>query len=260
MDAVVRFERIRDGIAQLSIHRPEARNALTWAAMRLFAEAVEAAHAEPDLRVLIVTGDDEAFCAGGDLYELDGFPTRADGIRLSAIMATALDRLEALPIPTLAAIEGPALGGGAEMALACDLRVMAEGSTLGMMHVRLGITPAWGGGQRLLRLVGYARSLEWLAAGRVLTPGEALQEGVANLSVPRGRSLEHALALAQTIAASDADAVRAVKRLLRAGLTLPSREAAIAERGEFPDLWAAPAHLEASAGFVARRNHKPQRA
>ena len=259
MDAVVRFERPRDGIAQLSLHRPEARNALTWEAMRLFAEAVEAAHAAPDLRALILTGDEGAFCAGGDLYELDGFPTRADGVRLSAVMAAALDRLEALPIPTVAAIEGPALGGGAEMALACDLRVMAEGASLGMMHVRLGITPAWGGGQRLLRLVGYARSLEWLAAGRVLTPGEALEAGLANLSVPRGRSLEHALALAQTIAACDANAVRAVKRLLRAGMILPSGEAAMAERGEFPDLWAAPAHLEASASLVARRNHKPQR-
>ena len=260
MDGVVRFEIHQEGIGRLSLHRAEARNALTWEAMRLVAEAVEAAHAAPDLRALIVTGGEEAFCAGGDLYELDGYPTHADGARLSAIMAAALDRLEALPVPTVAAIEGPALGGGAEMALACDLRVMADGAGLGMMHVRLGITPAWGGGQRLLRLVGYARSLEWLAAGRVLTAGEALESGLANLSVPRGKSLEHALALAKTIAAGDPNAVRAVKRLLRAGLTLPPREAAIAERGEFPDLWAAPAHLEASASFVARRNHKPQRA
>ncbi|HSB89960.1 MAG TPA: enoyl-CoA hydratase/isomerase family protein [Anaerolineales bacterium] len=260
MDGIIRFEIPVDGIARLTLHRPESRNALTWEAMRLFAAAVEAAHAASGLRALIVSGAGAAFCAGGDLLELDGFPSRADGARLSAIMAVALDRLEALPVPTIAAIEGPALGGGAEIALACDLRVMAEGASLGMMHIRLGITPAWGGGQRLLALAGYARALEWLTAGRVLSASEAFDTGLANRVVPRGQALDEAEALAGAITANDPAAVRAVKRFLRGGLTLPAAEAAAAERAEFPDLWAAPAHLEASASFVARRNHKPQRA
>jgi len=260
MNGVVRLETSADGIARLIIDRPEARNALTWEAMRLFAEAVETAHASPQVRALIVTGGDQSFCAGGDLYELDGFPSRADGARLSAVMATALDRLEALPIPTLAAIEGPALGGGAEIALACDVRVMAEGASLGMMHVRLGITPAWGGGQRLLALAGYARTFEWLTAGRVLTAVEAAEAGLANRAVPRGQALVEAVSLAGVMAAHDPGAVRAVKRFLRAGVASSPAAAAAAERSEFPGLWAAPAHLEASAAFLARRNHKPQRA
>jgi enoyl-CoA hydratase len=258
MTEAVRLE-TQDGIARLILDRPEHRNALTWDAMSLFARAVESAHAEADVRALIVTGGGEAFCAGGDLYELDGFPTRIDGARLSAVMASALDRLEQLPFPTIAAIEGPALGGGAEIALACDLRVMAQGASLGMMHIRLGITPAWGGGQRLLHLAGYARSLEWLAAGRVLSAEEALAFGLANRAVPRGSAMREALDLAQAIAAQDPDAVRAVKRLLRGGLTLSPDGAAAAERAEFPDLWASPAHLEASAAFLARRNHKSVR-
>jgi 2-(1,2-epoxy-1,2-dihydrophenyl)acetyl-CoA isomerase len=83
MDGVVRWETSAEGIGRLTINRPESRNALTWEAMRLFAEAVEAAHAAPGLRALILTGAGGAFCAGGDLFELDGFPSRADGARLS---------------------------------------------------------------------------------------------------------------------------------------------------------------------------------
>jgi enoyl-CoA hydratase len=256
MESLVRFEVPTERLAHVVIDRPQARNALTWEAMRQFAESVTAASAMPHLRCLIVTGGPEAFCAGGDLFELDAYPTRADGARLSAVMAEALDRLEALPIPTIAAIEGPALGGGAEIAVACDIRIMAEASTLGMMHVRLGITPAWGGGQRLLRLAGYARALEWLAAGRVLTAQEALGYGLANRVVAKGQAMAEAAAMARSISRNDPASVQAAKQLLRAGLLLTPETAAKAERAEFPELWAAPAHLAASADFLASRNHR----
>jgi enoyl-CoA hydratase len=246
------------GIGRITIHRPAARNALTWSAMEAFGATVEQAHQATDLRALIVSGEGGSFCAGGDLFELDGYPSRLDGVRLSSLMAEALDRLEALPVPTIAAIEGPALGGGAEIARACDVRLMADGAALGMMHVRLAITPAWGGGQRLIRLVGYARALEWMAAGRVFAASEAWQAGLANRAVPRGQALAEAVSLAQEFAANDAQAVRAVKRIARAGIQLPTSEAMRLERESFPDLWAAPAHLQASAAFVAKRNHRPR--
>lgn len=256
--ASILFEVLDDGIGLITMNRPEARNALTWEAMESFSDAVDSAQAhERDLRALVVTGAEGAFCAGGDLFELDGYPTRLDGARLAAIMGEALMRLDALPIPTLAAMEGPALGGGAEVALACDMRVMAEGATIGMMHVRLGICPAWGGGQRLLRLVGYSRALEWMAAGRVFTASEALAYGLANRLAPEGAALDASMELAAAFVRQDPEAVRAIKRLVRAGIELPPGQAAEAERAEFPDLWAAPAHLEASARFVARKNHHP---
>jgi len=252
------FEVLEDGIGVLTMNRPEARNALTWEAMESFSNAVDSAHeVERELRALVVTGAEGAFCAGGDLFELDGYPTRLDGARLAAIMGEALVRLEALPIPTLAAMEGPALGGGAEVALACDVRVMAEGATLGMMHVRLGICPAWGGGQRLLRLVGYSRALEWMAAGQIFTADEALAYGLANRVAPEGEAFDQSMKLATAFARQDSQAVRAIKRLARAGVELSPEEATAAERSEFPDLWAAPAHLEASALFIARKNHRP---
>lgn len=244
-------------VAILRLHRPEARNALTWSGMELFAQAVERAAGHEHLRALIITGAGEAFCSGGDLFELHDYLGHDDGVRLAQGMGDALDRLEALPFPTIAAIEGPALGGGAELALACDLRVAADGAVLGMMHVRLGITPAWGGGQRLLRLVGYGRAFEWLTTGRVLTADEAYAHGVVNRRTGRGQALDEARALAEALSARDAETVRAVKRLLRSGLTLPLPAALEAERNEFPDRWASQAHRAASTAFVSRREPRP---
>jgi enoyl-CoA hydratase len=247
-------------VAIVRLHRPEARNALTWSGMDLFARAVERAAENQGLRALIVTGSGEAFCSGGDLFELHEYLDREDGVRLSQGMGEALDALEALPFPTIAAIEGPALGGGAELALACDVRVAGDGASIGLMHVRLAITPAWGGGQRLLRLVGYGRAFEWLTTGRVLTADEAFSHGLVNRRTGRGQALEEARMLAESLATRDPETVRAVKRLLRGGLTLPPSDALSSERGEFPDRWASEAHRAASASYVARRVSQPRRA
>lgn len=252
------YEATSNGVGLLTMNRPELLNALNWEAMQSFGEAVRRSAQDPGLRVLIVTGSAEAFCSGGDLYELDQFPTRLDGARLATVMGEALQVLDSLPFPTLAAIEGPALGGGAEIALACDLRIMSESASLGLMHVKLGIIPAWGGGQRLQRLVGYSLSLEWLCTARVLTASEALEFGVANRVVPGGTALEVAQAIATEVAGRDPAAMQAAKRLLQEGLRLPMREAMANERSLFPDLWAAPAHLEASTRFVSRKNHQPR--
>jgi enoyl-CoA hydratase len=256
MNSLVGFV-VEDGIGQITIQRPESRNALTWQAMDEFRACVEQAGAAAELRALLVTGSGGAFCAGGDLFELDAYPSRLDGVRLSTIMADALDLLEALPVPTIAAIEGPALGGGAEIAVACDARVMADGASLGMIHVRLAITPAWGGGQRLLRLVGYARTLEWLAGGKVFAAAEALAAGLANRITANGEALTEARSMARLFASHAPQAVRAIKRIVRAGASLPLPQAIRLEREAFPDLWAAPPHLEASAAFLASRNHRP---
>jgi enoyl-CoA hydratase len=252
------FETVTDGVRLLTMNRPELRNALSWEAMQAFGEAIEQAADDPQVRALVITGSGGAFCSGGDLYQLDQYPTYDDGARLAAVMGDALNRLEQLPIPTLAAMEGPALGGGAELALACDLRIMADSATLGLMHIRLGITPAWGGGQRLLRLIGYPLAMEWLTTGRVLRAPEAYQQGLANRVVPEGSALEAALSMAHDIASRDPQAVRSAKRLLQLGQRLPPAEALDAERALFPELWAAPAHLEASARFVSRKNHQPK--
>ncbi len=250
------YGKASQGVGVLTLNRPSLRNALDWEAMEAFGQAVEDAGRDSALRALVITGADGAFCSGGDLYELDRFPTRLDGARLASVMGDALNTLEQLPIPTLAAMEGPALGGGAEIALACDLRIMAEDASIGLMHIRLGIVPAWGGGQRLLRLVGYPLAMEWLSAGRVLRGPQAFEQRLVSRLVPTGETLEAALSIASEFAERDPQAVQAVKQLLQVGQRASYSEALAQERALFPDLWAAPAHLEASTRFVSRRNHR----
>ncbi len=239
-------------VGLLQVSRPQVLNALSWEAMQAFGEAVEAARAA-DLRALVVTGGGRAFIAGGDLKELAAYPTEADGRRMSRLMTRALQALESLPFPTIAAVNGPARGGGSEVALACDLRVLAENADLGFVQVAWYVTPGWGAGQRLLRLVGYARALEWLLTGKVLSPQEALEHGLANRVVPAGEALPAALSLAREIAALPPAVSRAIKEVLRAGLTLPPATAAWFEHELFPPLWAAPEHVEAVQRFAARK-------
>jgi enoyl-CoA hydratase len=249
----VSLRAIESHIGILQVNRPQVRNALNWEAMQAFQECVEKAHAQTDLRALIVTGTPKAFIAGGDLKELHRYSTQADGERLSKAMSAALERLEALPCPTIAALDGPARGGGAEICLANDLRVMAEDADLGLVQVTLGLTPGWGAGQRLLRLVGYSRALELLVTGRVIGANEALALGLVNRLAPPGEALSTALELARQIASQPVDTVRAIKRLLRFGLLLPSETAAALEAAEFPSLWAAEEHAQAVERFLNRK-------
>ncbi|RME08572.1 MAG: enoyl-CoA hydratase/isomerase family protein [Anaerolineae bacterium] len=243
-------------IAVLRVERPEVRNALDWEAMQAFAACVEQAAALPGLRALIVTGTTDAFIAGGDLRVLHQADSREDGRRLSAGMTLALDRLEQLPCPVIAAINGPARGGGAEVALACDLRVASEDATLSFAQIHLGLTPGWGGGQRLLRLVGYSRAFDLLATGRVLGAEEMLALGVVNRLAEKSRALEAAFALAEAMLRQSAEAVAAIKRLLRAGMELPPPLARAQEQQLFPPLWDSPAHHQAVARWLQNRRAK----
>lgn len=242
-------------IGLIQIERPQVRNALNWQAMSEFASAVTEAYQLPDLRALVITGAEKAFSSGGDLKELAEFRTESDGRRLMEGMTRALARLAALPCPTIAAINGPARGGGAEIALACDLRVMAEDADLGMVHINIGISPAWGGGQRLLRLVGYSRALEWLATGYVLSAKEALTHGLVNRLTPIGESLRQAVDLARRIASRPPSAVQAIKRLLCTGVMDPPREAEVVEQEVFPPLWATDEHHALVERFFNRKRN-----
>lgn len=241
------------GIAVLQVERPEVRNALNWEAIHAFSESIDHAHSLKDLRALIITGSKQAFIAGGDLKELHSYSTPADGERLSATMREALDRLEALPCPTIAAMNGPARGGGAEISLACDLRFMARDADVGFVQIQLGLTPGWGAGQRLLRLVGYSRALEWLVSGQILSAEDAYKWGLVNRLTPAGQALQSALDLARQIAEQPFQSVLAIKRLLRAGLYLQPEMAWAIEQAEFPALWASEPHLQAVQRFIDRK-------
>lgn len=243
-----------DGVAVLTFNRPETRNALNLAAMRQFAATVTELATLSQVRCVVLTGaGTDAFCSGGDLVELSQYPTEADALDFITVMGDALLMLERLPIPVIAAINGYALGGGSEIAMACDLRIVDQSAKLGFVQINLALTPGWGAGQRLLRLVGYAKALEILLAGRAMTADRLLASGLVNQVVDSGQALPFALDFAQQIAGQPPDVVRSIKALLQAGLNLSYDDALQQERSLFPALWAAEPHLQAVANFLTRR-------
>jgi enoyl-CoA hydratase/carnithine racemase len=249
----LQVNRTENGIVTLTFNRPEAMNALTLAMMESFREAVLSLKNDASLRVVIVTGAGEkAFCSGGDLNELSAYPAEDDARHMITLMGDALLALENLPVPVIAAVNGYALGGGTEIALACDLRVVDEAVRFGMVQVKMALTPGWGAGQRLLRAVGYARAMQILLQGKPMSAGEIQALGLVNSVVPAGKALEAALSLAGEIAAVPPDVARGIKALLRAGLTQPYHEALQTERTIFPPLWAAEAHVQAVERFLKR--------
>jgi enoyl-CoA hydratase len=245
-------------VATLKVDRPAVRNALDWDAMQAFAEAVQQAQDKKELRALIVTGGGRTFVSGGDLKVLQHHPTREDGLRLATLMGDALARLELLPVPTIAAINGPARGGGAEITVACDMSIISEDADIGFVHTRLGIITAWGGGQRLLREIGYAAALELLTSGRVVSPSEALRLRLVNRVVPAGEAYPSALELAREIASRPPQAIQAAKRVLRNSIAHPQGDAYMAEREEFPLLWDSDYRRDALRRFLDKGRKVPR--
>jgi len=221
---------VEEGIATVTVDRPEKLNALNTEVMSALDAAFEAAESDAALRCLIVTGaGDRAFIAGADIAELASLTpigARAHSRRGQAV----LDRLEGLPIPTIAAINGFAYGGGLELAMACALRVASENAKMGLPETSLGILPGYGGTQRLSRLVGPARAAELvLTAEKGLTATEALRIGLVNRVAPAGQALAAAKELARRIASNGPAACRYALEAIRRGAGMPLAEGLVLE-------------------------------
>ena len=240
-----------DGVVVITFNRPKMLNALDLATMSAFRATIEGLVRQESLRVLILTGAGKrAFCSGGDLAELSQHPSEDDASRMISLMGDALLSLEQLPVPVIAAMHGYALGGGSEIALACDMRIADPAVRMGLVQIRMGLTPGWGAGQRLLRAVGYARAMEILLRGHTLNAQQLLAYGLLN--DVDDAPLEQALIWAHRIAREDQAVVRSIKALLQAGLRQPYDQALQTERDLFPPLWAAEAHLRAVEAFLNR--------
>ncbi|MBA3869822.1 MAG: enoyl-CoA hydratase/isomerase family protein [Anaerolineae bacterium] len=168
------------------------------------------------------------------------------------LMGDTLLAIEHLPIPSIAAINGYALGGGSELALACDLRIADDQTRMGFVQAKMSLIPGWGGGQRLLRLVGYTQAMDLLLTARVLQAPELLAMGLVNRVVATGSALEHALDYLQPITQLARPVLHSIKTLLQAGLNQPYATALQTERDLFPPLWAAETHVQAVDAFLKR--------
>jgi enoyl-CoA hydratase len=208
----------REGVATLTLRRPEALNALSTAVCREVVAALDAVGRDPEARVLILTGEGRAFSAGADLKERAGAAPEAIWRHNRAIFQIPLE-LERLPVPSIAAINGLALGGGCEIALGCDLRWAADTADFGCPEVTRGIIPAAGGTQRLVRLIGPARAMRLVLTGQRIGAAEALRLGLVDAVVPAADLPAAAQELARTIAHNAPLAVRAARQAIRYGLT-----------------------------------------
>ncbi|MBS0394241.1 MAG: enoyl-CoA hydratase/isomerase family protein [Proteobacteria bacterium] len=224
--------RLEDGIALVTLDSPPV-NAMSDA-LRRDLEAVLAGLESQPPRAAVITGTGPYFQAGGDMNHFLEIRSREDAERFVASAQQLMDRIAALPFPTIAAMNGYALGGGLEIALACDLRVAAQGARLGLPEVRFGLLAGAGGTQRLARLVGPGRAKLLMYTGRQLSAEEALAVGLVESVVAPERLLPECLALAAEIAANSPVAVRHVKRCVDEGLELPLGQALALERR----LWA----------------------
>ncbi|HTY41390.1 MAG TPA: enoyl-CoA hydratase-related protein [Thermoanaerobaculia bacterium] len=251
------FVRVEDrdgGIRVLTVSRPEKLNALNGAVLDDLAAAVGQAEADGGLRCLVVTGAGEkAFIAGADIAELSTL-SPIQGREHARRGQAVLDRIAALPVPTIAAVNGFAYGGGLELAMACTLRVASENAKMGLPETSLGILPGYGGTQRLARIVGPARALELvLTSEKGLTAAEAERLGLVNKVVPAGQALDGALAMARKITANGPVACRYAMEAVRRGMEMTLSEGQLLEATLF-GLCAATADMkEGMAAFLEKR-------
>jgi enoyl-CoA hydratase/carnithine racemase len=228
----VAVERLENGVEVVRLARPPM-NALSAELLAELAEVVEALAWDPALKAVVVTGTEKVFAAGAEIGQLQGNP---DGPDLLASFRRALDGLAAIPRPVIAAVSGYALGGGLEVALACDLRLAAESARLGVPEIALGVFPGAGATQRLPRLIGPARAKEMIWTGRHVRAAEALAIGLVDRVVPAEGYLEAALEWAAGFAQGAILAMGLSKRAVDHGLDRPLAEGLDLERELFGEV------------------------
>jgi enoyl-CoA hydratase len=244
---------LTDGIARVTVNRPDKLNALNAIVIAELADAVTRIETDAAVRGIIVTGaGSKAFVAGADIKELT--EQGVAGGRARAIAGQQVfRRLERCGKPVIAAVNGFALGGGCELAMACHLRVAGENAKFGQPEVKLGIAPGYGGTVRLPRLVGKARALELLLTGDMIDAEEACRIGLVNRVVPADRVVEEAESMLKVILANGPLAVRACLEAVDVGMDMTLDQALLLEAGYFGLLSATADMQEGTRAFVEKR-------
>lgn len=241
------------GISTLTLARPDKLNALNAAVLSELEEAAEALHSRDDLRVVVIRGEGRAFIAGADIEAMLEM-SREEGEEFGNLGHQTLDAIESIPVPVIAAVDGFALGGGLEVALACDLIYASGRAKFGLPEVSLGIIPGFGGTQRLGRVVGWQRAREMVFTGRQIDADSAEEYGLACATYEVDNFEERVNEVAETIASRGPLAVRAAKRAMRAGQEQRLQEGLAIERDAFGELFDSEDRVEGMEAFTDRRD------
>jgi enoyl-CoA hydratase/carnithine racemase len=241
------------GVALLRLDRPEARNALSPEMMEEIASTLERLDPDPAVRCVVIAGSDKVFAAGADIKAMSE-RTFEEALRHPA--ASFWPRLAAIKTPTIAAVSGFALGGGCELALACDMIVASDTAQFGQPEITLGIIPGGGGTQRLARVIGKQRAMEYVLTGRRFDAEMALEMGLVNKVVKKGRWLEEALDLARTVAERPPIAARLAKQAVLAAEETALGAGLESERRLYELAMATEDRVEGMTAFLEKREPK----
>jgi len=245
-----------EGLGFVTINRPKALNALNSATLKELSAAFDEMAQAPDVKVVILAGGgDRAFVAGADISEMVNYaPIDAEGF--AALGQSVMFKIERLPKPVIAAMHGFALGGGCELAMACDIRIATDKLKIGQPEVKLGVLPGFGGTQRLARIVGPGKAKEIIFSGDVYDATEALRIGLVDRVVPFEKLMEETRKLARTIASRGEVAVRLSKDAINAGMDVDIKSGCMLERKAFGMCFASQDRLEGMKAFLEKREPK----
>jgi enoyl-CoA hydratase len=244
---------VSDGIARITLNRPDKLNALNGVVIAELGDAITHVEGDSGVGGVILTGaGSKAFVAGADIGEI-AEQSAVDGKARSVAGQSVFRRLERCGKPVIAAVNGFALGGGCELAMACHLRIASEGAKFGQPEVKLGIPPGYGGTVRLPRLIGKGRALELLLTGHMIDAQEAWRIGLVNRVVPADRLLDEAEQLLRSILENGPLAIRACLELVDAGLEMSLDQALLLEANHFALLSGTADMKEGTRAFLEKR-------
>ncbi len=250
----VKLER-QGHVALITIDRPEALNALNSQVLTDLDEVLDQVEADEESYVAVLTGAGRSFVAGADIGEMKNF-TSSDGKRFGVHGGNVFLKLENLSKPVIAAVNGFALGGGCELSMACDIRLASEKAKFGQPEVGLGITPGFGGTQRLPRIVGVSKAMELILTAKVIKADEALRIGLVSAVYPAEELLDKAMELANAICANAQIAVRESKRCIRMGLQADIHTGCAFEAEAFGVTCGTADKEEGMGAFLEKRSEK----